>query len=118
MQTVQAVERKLPSRRKRRKYKGRTLRVSCFLYDELDRLRRGKSWDALLRKVFGLPDRTGNEQPLVEGMLETMTGTFLLRIDGKDWSQLEEDAYELAIITAAKRAVKRVSKPLRMRELP
>lgn len=113
-----ATERKLPSRRRRKANKGRILRVSNFVYDTLDKLRRNQSWDSTLRKHFGLPDRLGNTQFLVEGVLETMTGAFFLKLPETTWESLEERAYEIAIVTAAKRATKKVSRPLRMRELP
>lgn len=110
-------ERQLSNRRKKAS-KGSVIRVSDLVYDTLNKARHGRSWDWLFRRLLGLPDRSGNAQPLIEGMLETMTGHFLLKQPGKSWAELEEDAYEIAIITAAKRKVKRVSKPLKMRELP
>lgn len=110
-------ERKLPVRR--RKFpKGKAIRVSNLVFDTLDKQRYGKSWDYLFRRLLGLPDRAGNAQTLIEGILETMTGKFFLRQHEVEWSKLEEDAYEVAILTAAKRNEKRVSRPLRMRELP
>jgi hypothetical protein len=111
------MERKLPSRRKRAS-KGRVIRVSNLVFETLNEIRRGKSWDSLLRKSLGLPDRQGNEQRLIEGMLEATTGKFFLRDLDVTWDRLEQDVYEIAIIEAAKRKLKRVSKPLRMRELP
>lgn len=110
-------ERKLQSRR-RRADKGKSIRVSTALFKIIDKSRRGKSWDSFFRILFGIPDRAGNEQPLIEGMLETMTGRFFLKLPDKPWDKLEEDAYEIAIMTAAKRGAKRVSRPLKMRELP
>lgn len=110
-------ERKLPSRRKRANM-GHVIRVSSLVYDTLDTLRSRRSWDWLLRRMLGLQDRAGNAQPLIEGMLETQTGKFFLRTGNEPWSKLEEDAYEIAIIDAAKGKSKRVSRPLRMRELP
>lgn len=111
-------ERKLKSRRRKKASKGKSIRVSDLVYSTLDKIRKGRSWDSLFRKLFGFPDRAGNEQPLVEGILETMTGQFFLKLPGITWEQLEEDAFEIAIITAAKRGAKRVSKPLRMKEIP
>lgn len=111
-------ERKLPARRKRRKMnRGKSIRVSDLVFTTLNQIRHGRSWDSLMRKQLGLPDRAGNDQILVEGMLETMTGKFFLKHD-MTWEALEEIAYEIAIVTAAKLKLKRVSKPLKMRELP
>lgn len=110
-------ERKLPARRKRAS-KGRVIRISTLVYETLDQIRRNKSWDSMFRKVFGLPDRQGNEQRLIEGMLETTTGKFFLRDLNTTWEQLEQDTYEIAITEAAKKKSKSICKPLRMRELP
>lgn len=110
-------ERKLPSRKKRAS-KGHAIRVSDEVYDTLDTQRKRRSWDWLFRRMLGLPDRAGNPQPLIEGMVEVLTGRFFLREPGRSWEDLETDAYELAIITAAKQKLKRVPRPLKMRELP
>lgn len=110
-------ERKLKSRRKRAS-KGKAIRVSDMVCTALDKARKGKSWDSLLRKMLGLPDKFGNEQILIEGILEVMTGKFILKSPNTSWDKLEEDAYEIAILTAAKLKSKRVGRPLKMRELP
>lgn len=109
-------ERKLSNRRKRAS-KGKAIRVSDLVYNTLDKQRRNRSWDWLFRKLLGLPDRGGNPQTLIEGIVEQLTGKFLLRTD-KAWDDLETDAYEIAIVTAAKQKLKRVPRPLRVRELP
>lgn len=110
-------ERKLPTRKRKAK-KGKSIRVSDLVFETLDKTRRGKSWDSLFRKLLGLPDRAGNDQILVEGMLEVTTGKFFLKLQDSTWDQLEEDAYEVAIINAAKQKSKRVARPIKMRELP
>lgn len=110
-------ERKLPAR-KRKFSKGSAIRVSDLVYANLDKGRRGRSWDSFFRKLFGLPDRLGNEQPLCEGMLETTTGLFLLKLPGTTWNELEETAYKAAHNAAAQKQSKRIEKPLRMREVP
>lgn len=110
-------ERKLPSRRKRAP-KGKVIRISNMIYDLLNAQRKGKSWDSLFRRMLGVEDREGNQQPLIEGMLETVTGKFFLKGLEDSWETLEESAYETAIMAAAKMKMKRVSKPLKMRELP
>lgn len=110
-------ERKLPIR-KRRFSKGREIRISDLVYSTLDKGRRGQSWDAYLRKLIGLPDRSGNPQPLAEGIVETITGRFYLKQVGMTWLKLTEDAYEVAITEAAKRRLYPVPKPLRVKEMP
>ena len=80
-------ERKLPVRFKRAS-KGKVLRVSTLVFDMLNKQRRGRSWDSLFRKIFGLPDRYGKEQVLIEGMLETISGKFLLKEPKVDWEKL------------------------------
>lgn len=110
-------ERKLKSRKKKAS-KGKSIRVSDLVYETLNKSRHGRSWDNILRKMLGLPDRAGNDQILIEGMLEVMTGKFFLKTPGQSWEKIEEDAYEISILTAAKFNSKRISKPLKMRELP
>lgn len=109
--------RKLPNRRKRAT-KGRVIRISDQVYKVLDEQRKRKSWDSFIRKLLGLEDRQGNSQRLIEGMVETVTGKFILKDDHITWEKLEEKAYEIGILAAAKMKLKRIDKPLRMRELP
>lgn len=109
-------ERKLRNR-KRRASKGRAIRVSTIVYAHLDKARRGRSWDAYLRKLFGLPDRAGNNQPLIEGCLEATTGIFVLRLAGATWPEVEETAWKIAHRAAMKQKSKRTQAPIRMREL-
>jgi hypothetical protein len=110
-------ERKLRNRKKRFS-KGKAIRVSDLVYATLDIHRRARSWDWMLRRMLGLPDRAGNAQPLLEGYLEVTTGQFFLRAPGEDWEEAEMNANELAIRIAAKQRSKRVLRPIRMRELP
>jgi hypothetical protein len=65
--------------------------------------------------MLGLDDWRGNPQPLVEGCLEPTTGRFFIK--HKDWDQAEEDAYEVAILEAAKKKTRKVNKPIRLREI-
>jgi hypothetical protein len=76
------------------------------------------SWDRLLRRILGIPDRNGESQLLIEGYLELMTGRFFPKMHGMSWSALRADAYETAIMEAARRQTKKVAKPIRMREIP
>jgi hypothetical protein len=110
-------ERRLPSRRKRAS-KGRVIRISTAVFESLDERRRGQSWDSFLRKLHGLEDRHGNPQILIEGMVEALTGAFFLKTPDTTWEKLEEKVYEAAFMAAAEAGLKRIGKPLKMRELP
>lgn len=106
------------SNRKRRASKGRVIRVSDALFLALNKNRGTRSWHALLRLIFGLPNRRGEVRPLVEGLLEVTTGKFYLKTPEKAWRAVEEAAYETAIIAAARARTKKVNNPIRLRELP
>lgn len=101
----------LPNRRKFAS-KGRPVRLSDDIYNLLDKKRsrftKRLSFDCLLRRVFGLPNRRGEPQPLVEGWLEVNSGKFYLD---------EADARGAAVIEAARARTKKVKRPLRMREV-
>lgn len=109
-------ERKLANRRRKFASKGKAIRVSDFLYETLDKRRHGRSWDYYLRKLLGMPDRKGNEQALIEGMLETTTGIFLLKLPETSWSKLETATYKLAENMRLKKKLRTLSPPIRMRE--
>lgn len=108
-------ERKLVGRR-RKFSKGKAIRVSDLVYDFLDKQRRQRSWDEFFRRMFGLPDRKGVSHPLVEGMLETTTGLFLLKLESTSWEELEQTAFRMAESIARKKQLKSATVPLRMRE--
>lgn len=111
-------ERRLKTKklRKRREPTGRAVRLSNALLDFIEPRRKGiRSYDAFLRRHFGLPAWDGTEQPLVEGCLEVTTGQFFLKKES--WDQAETDAMEEAIFAAAKAKTKKVNKPIRMREI-
>lgn len=110
-------ERKLSNRRKRSD-KGEVIRVSRLVYEALNSARRARSWDSYFRRMFGFPDRNGNEQTLIEGMLEVQTGTFVIKCDDATWAEVEELVYKLAWKRAEQLKSKRIEKPLKMRELP
>lgn len=112
-----ASERKLRNR-KRKASVGRVIRVSDPVYETLNTTRKGRSWDWLMRKLLGLPDRAGNEQVLIEGVLEVLTGKFFLKEPSVAWGKVEQQAYETGFIAAAKQRRKYVPKPLRLKELP
>lgn len=61
-----------------------------------------------MRRMFGLPDRKGTEQRLVEGWLEITTGKFYLA---------EDEARGASVMAAAKAKTKKVNQPIRMREV-
>lgn len=112
------MERKLTGRRRRKKQTdyGRAVRLSDLLLNFVERRREGmRSYDAWFRKQFGLPDWKGNLQPLIEGYLETTTGQFFLRTNS--WDEAEQAAYEVSILAAAKAKVKKINRPIRMREI-
>lgn len=116
-----SAERKLINR-KRKFSKGQLLRVSDAVYAALNikrvghTQRTGRSLDATLRRMLGLPDRNGRPQPLIEGMLETTTGLFILKL-GATWGEVEETTYKLAHAVAQKRKMRAISPPVRMREI-
>lgn len=85
-----------PAHRKRAIAKNRTVRISEGLMRELNKLRHGKSWDAWLRYSFGLPDRHGELRPAIEGILETTSGIFFLKLHDTSWEEVEQLAYRAA----------------------
>ena len=94
--------------RKKRVSKGRILRVSDAVWAHLEPKRKdGESFDSLMRRIFGLPDRDGFENPLLKGWIEVTTGQFFIT---------REDAYGAAVVAAAKAKSRRVNKPVRVRE--
>lgn len=102
-------ERILPSRKRKRASPGKRIAISDTVYDMLQKKRQAKmSWDCLFRRMLGLPTRQGASQPLIEGFVEITTGRFFVE---------ERDAYEVAILEAAKAKTKKVNKPLRVREV-
>lgn len=103
--------------RKRKASKGRHFRVSDLVYGVLDKQRNGRSWDVMLRQMLGLPDRSGRPQPLVEGVLEIYSGTFILKSAEVPWADAEEIAGRIAKTVELKKQLKYYDKPVRMREL-
>lgn len=101
----------LPNRRKRAS-KGRLIRVSDEVFNLLHKKRarfsKRMSWDCLLRRMFGLPTRKGDPQPLVEGWLEVNTGQFYLD---------EAEARGASVVAAARAKTKKCKQPLRMKEV-
>lgn len=109
------MERKLKTR-KRRVSSGRAVRISNAVINYLEKRRQGlRSYDALLRRMFGLEDWRGNPQPLVEGCLEVTTGKFFLKTT--NWDDVEAQANGAAVIAAVARKTKKVNKPIRLREI-
>ena len=116
-------ERALPVR-KRRFGKGREIRLSTLVFDALDAERRRgvkadklRSWDSFMRRFLGLPDRVGRTQPLIEGMLETTTGIFILRMNDVPWSELEQTTFRLADAVARRKKMRTPSTPIKMRQI-
>lgn len=110
-------ERRLKVRkRSRRAITGKPVRLSNLMLNYLaPRIKGLRSYDAYLRRAFGLPDWRGNKQPLAEGCLEVTSGKFYLKIDS--WDEVEAEANGAAVVEAVKRKTKKVNKPLRMREI-
>ena len=95
--------------RRKRASKGSPIRVSDEVRAHLEKKRQGRtSFDSLLRRMLGLPKRSGEKQPLVEGWLEITTAKFFLD---------EADANGAAVVAAAKAKTKKINKPIRMREV-
>lgn len=109
------MERNLPTRR-RRANKGKRVALSMPVYAAIDKIRAGRSFDSYFRHMLGLPDRRGYTLPLVEGMLETISGTFILKLEDTTWNEIEETAFKLADSISVKKKVK-FEKPIKMREL-
>ena len=106
------------SKRRKKATVGQVIRVSDVVHAELmEKRSSNQSWDVFFRKMLGLPDRYGKQQNLIEGVLEVISGKLLLKVPGKTWDILEEDAYEIAFLTAAKRGMKKISRPIKMREI-
>lgn len=109
-------ERALTNRR-RRASKGNVIRVSDTILDFLQKQRHGRSFDCMFRRMFGFPDRLGNEQPLIEGMLEVESGVFVLKLPSATWDETETVAGKLAALRGKPGARLEPSRrPIRMRE--
>lgn len=113
-------ERRLKNR-KRKPDAGKVIRISTPVWTKLQDIRLNRrriSWDNFFRKMFGLPDRSGNAQPLIEGYLEVTSGKFFLVTPlikhQATLKEAEKSAYELAIKLAP--GPHSVRKPIRMRE--
>lgn len=90
--------------------KGKNIRISDAVFGTLDSSRlKGESWDNLLRKILGLPNRRGEHPALVEGWLELNTGRLYLS---------RSEARGQAVVEAAKQGKKQISQPIFMREVP
>jgi hypothetical protein len=108
-------ERVLPTRK--RKLKQGLIRVSPLVWKTLDRGRGKISWDDWLRYLLGLPDKKGYEQRCVEGMLETTTGLFILKLPDSTWEEIEVLMHKVSAQVAFNKNLSRPNKPIRMREL-
>jgi len=116
-------ERKLASRR-RKVSLGRVIRVSDAVYDLLNASRGKLSWDCIMRRTLGLPDRYGTHCRLIEGMLEPTSGMLILRLNGVSWEELEQVVQRLTLLSQYRRPTMRGDvvpaslRPVRMREIP
>lgn len=91
--------------------------MSDLVFGTLDARRAGRSWDGTLRRMLGLPDRSGNPQQLVEGVLEVHTGTFILKAPDVAWEDAEKIACRIAAVYERKKLLRYSDKPVRMREV-
>lgn len=106
-------ERILKNRKRRKASKGQLIRVSDAVAHTLSKTyardnNRNLSWDVVLRRLLGLPDRKGMPQGLVEGYLEVNTGKFYFDA---------AEARGAAVVAAAKAKTKRLKQPIFMREV-
>ena len=110
--------RKLKARKRRKRHiTGKPVRLSNELLSYLDRRIRGsRSYDAYLRKVFGLADWQGEPQPLIEGCLEVSTGQFFSK-EQDSWDEVEATANGAACVAKVALKLKKVPKPIRLREI-
>lgn len=103
----------LPNKR-RRKPTGKVVKLSRELYDLLMRKcsprgsDRPLSLDAMLRKHFGVQSRKGEPSPALEGWIEVDSEKFFLD---------KKDAMGAACVSAARRKVKHVTRPVHVREV-
>ncbi len=105
------MEKVLRNRKRKPASKGRVIRVSddVWKYLQLRRRKDGReSHDCLLRRTFGLDQRNGDPNPLLVGWVEVNTGKFFLD---------EADARGASIQAAVKRGIRKVDKPIRVREI-
>ena len=109
--------RKMRAHARRRISKNQTVRVSREFIRLVAGRRRSRPWDVWLRIAFGLPDRWGRPQPSTEGMLETTTGIFIVKLHGTSWEELEQMVYRAAEQLARKKGLKNPCTPVRMQEI-
>lgn len=88
---------------KKRIQKGRVIRVSADTESELrTRRKAGESWDALFRRLLGIPTRKGTEQP---------RKTFWLLERANLIFRTEKEARGMALVLAVRSGKQRVHEP-------
>lgn len=118
MRTRAVIPRKLRRRKTKRKRRvtGRAVRLSNELLAVIEpRRKQNRSYDALFRKILGLPAWDGTPQPLLEGCLEVTAGRFFIKTG--TWDDVEADANGAAVSAAVRNKTRKVNKPIRMREI-
>lgn len=107
--------RKFKVRKRKRKFNrdfpGHVIRVSDDVWRMLraEREEPSESIDSVLRRLFGMPDRRGCPQPLLEVWLEQYSGQTFAD---------EADAKGAAAIQAARRKRRNISQhPIKLREI-
>lgn len=96
------------SRIKKAKKGGKPIKLSYELIEFLDRKRKDQSYDQILRKIFGLPTREGEKQPVK--VFYALTNPKLAVFDNL------ADARGEAMIRAAMNGKRKTEKPIKMKE--
>jgi len=99
------------ARQAREKY-GKAVRISKDVKTYLEKRQRGtESYDATLRRLFGLPDRKGNAQPLRTLWIVPNGTAPIARLT-------QAEARGDAIVLAAKRGIKKAEQVIQVQEVP
>lgn len=107
-QALPASEGAVPPKAKRI-FPGKVIRVSQKVYDTLKRhLREKDSWDSMLRRLHGIPDRRRKEPRAREfWMLPGALQVF----------ETESKARGAAVVNGVKRGLRKAEAPIRVREI-
>ncbi len=103
------MEKVLRNRKRKPASKGRVIRVSDDVWNYLQPRRRKdgrESHDCLLRRIFGIDQRSGDPNPLLIGWVAE--GRFFFE---------EADARGVCVTAAVKRGTRKVPAPVKMREI-
>lgn len=96
------------------KKKGKVVKLSAFLAAHITKMgQKGESYDAILRKAFGLPDRRDNEQPLKAYYLLPGSPLVAKEATAKGLAEARGEA----ILQATKRGLKKAVAVILVREV-